>query len=86
MPAGPPPAAHSPARSLPALSLRTASGTPSPHVPLPSRNVYVGTRCAFGVRTPDMHFAPTYTFGNVEPDVGYDEEAVEGLARSRLAG
>lgn len=58
-----------------------APATPSPH----AKCICGDEMCLWG-RTPDMHFAPTYTFGNVEPDVGYDEEAVEGLARSRLAG
>ena len=47
------------------------------------RNVYVGTRCASGVRTPDMHFAPTYTFGTVAQNVGCNEAA---LGESRAIG
>lgn len=51
--------------------------------PLHTRNVYVGTRCASGVRTPGMHFAPTYTFGTVAQNVGCNEAA---LGESRAIG
>ena len=35
------------------------------HPPPPARNVYVGARCASGVRTPSSYLAPPHTFGTV---------------------